>query len=649
MQLVQLELRNYLAYQSAVIHFPTSGLSLIAGPNNAGKSALLSAIDALVQIAVEGSRAHSGTTRAELIATYRLSDEERITWITGAGESDRTDGWLSSDALRFVEWDLAQAPDNRFYALEVRASDAKGRLHPVVTKEERDPLGVAFRTTPFTTWLGTHDPADAFEITTRQRGATADSLFAGQFPSIPLLGAWLAEWRVNTYHFGPLRIGTQRSRSINATPRLAPSGENLPEVLHWFGNNRKDTFGQIRDTISRLVPQVGELTTPVEGPQVEVAFDGEAGRRNLKDLGTGVEQLLLTAVAGITQPRPSLMLIEEPETALHSEAQRWLLAYLEEWSLDRQFVITTHSGIFLDRAPQGRAPVWLVERDSGVSTLRLATDAPADVLAALGVRLSDVLSARGLLLVEGRSDRDVILRWFGDTLNKARIIVVESGGGDAVWDVEQLTRWITAANQLSQPCLFIRDRDEMDEQAVRSVAASSKVKVLAKREIENYLLDPAAVRAVVSRLLGGESMAPSESAIAEQLEATAELLRPVVLLKRVAFKLGRFRPIGRRDLTRLAKTPTLERLKEALEKNRAPLDGVDGIWAAEQARLDRQWKGARLALAPGEELLSAVWTGVGLSFDKNRDCISIAELVAPPKELVGSIEAFAEQVRGGAR
>jgi hypothetical protein len=53
---------------------------------------------------------------------------------------------------------------------------------------------------------------------------------------------------------------------------------------------------------------------------MRVVFASSAGELNLKDLGTGVEQLLMTLVVGLTEQAPLTLLIEEPETNLNPMA-----------------------------------------------------------------------------------------------------------------------------------------------------------------------------------------------------------------------------------------------------------------------------------------------------------------------------------------
>lgn len=89
MKLRRLEIHNFRAFTRAAVDFPESGVLLIAGANNAGKSALLSAID---MVAFGGSlpeiQHHGSTEPTAMTATFALDDDERSSLLHGVGVSD---------------------------------------------------------------------------------------------------------------------------------------------------------------------------------------------------------------------------------------------------------------------------------------------------------------------------------------------------------------------------------------------------------------------------------------------------------------------------------------------------------------------------------------------------------------------------------
>lgn len=103
----------------------------------------------------------------------------------------------------------------------------------------------------------------------------------------------------------------------------------------------------------------------------EIRFDGV----NLGLLSDGTLRVVEILVT-LLQPATRVLLIEEPELAVHPGLLERLLAVLDAYSLDRQIVVSTH-------APQvvnwGRPEdLRLVEREDGVTSVRPLADADPD-------------------------------------------------------------------------------------------------------------------------------------------------------------------------------------------------------------------------------------------------------------------------------
>jgi predicted ATP-dependent endonuclease of OLD family len=218
--------------------------------------------------------------------------------------------------------------------------------------------------------------------------------------------------------------------------------------------------------------------------------ENAVGDLNLKDLGTGVEQLLMTLTVGLMEAPPFTLVIEEPETNLHPAAQRALLGLLQAWAADRQGIIATHSPVMLDWSPGGDR-LWLVTRNQETSHVDPVGEDPLPVLRSLGVRLSDVLSADRILVVEGPSDEEILAAWFPGLLRNPRVAVIRGGGGDYASHANQLASWLAGIDRAGlRSVLYLRDRDELSAATLERLTASPAVYVLERRELENYLLEP---------------------------------------------------------------------------------------------------------------------------------------------------------------
>lgn len=146
----------------------------------------------------------------------------------------------------------------------------------------------------------------------------------------------------------------------------------------------------------------------------------------------------------------------------------------------------------------------LVARHEGASQARSLGSDALDALEELGVRLSDVLSADRLLLVEGPTDEALLRVWFPEELANQRVAVVNAVGGDNARYARHLRTWLAEADLLGdRRDLFLRDRDELSEADIKSLEAGGFVCVPLRREIENYLLDAAALADFVNTKLAG--------------------------------------------------------------------------------------------------------------------------------------------------
>lgn len=391
MKLRRVQLRSYRAYREANADLPEAGLMLLIGANNAGKSALLSAIDLIAARPWPGPVRHAGSEQpATVTATFELSDDERSAAFSG---SPRQDEWLASPAMERVELRFEETLTGQHFLLaQVAVSDGQGDM-PVVGTGAYDGAQTNFSSVDLSSFFQQLPPHNSFPAPAVSGGVSTFQPELVLDQGMPLLRAPLDEWRAGVFHFSTQRPGTDRVRPLSLAGTLDPGGINLAEALAHLHMNLDPDYGKIEQAMNAIVPELGQLVVPPAGPQqIEVAFEDPhlKARHNLKDLGTGVEQALLSAYVGIRQPRGSVVMVEEPETNLHPAAQRELLRCLKEWSGDRLYIASTHSTVFLDQGAED-ATVLLVERSEGVSTVRKSNTAMPEVLRSVGARPSDVL------------------------------------------------------------------------------------------------------------------------------------------------------------------------------------------------------------------------------------------------------------------
>lgn len=304
MKLESLALSDFRAFHTGAVTVPSNGIVLIFGENNAGKTSLLSAFDSLTELDGPMVAAHvGGAGNAGLNATFRLSPDDRGRFLGP--------DWLATPAFTEMEFRYSRIAGG-FGPAIVRAVDTNGDWQTIATLDERRHLN----SIPFFEVFGFRPNSD-WNLSQAEQGSQNILVQMGPLRDV------FQEWVRGVYHFGSLRQGTTRSRPIGSHPFLETSGANLPEALLYLRTNREDKWAEFIDAVELILPGVGTLQTPTNG-EISVVFQDPVtgARHNLKDMGSGVEQLLLTAFVAVSQPDGSLIILEEPETNLHPGAQR---------------------------------------------------------------------------------------------------------------------------------------------------------------------------------------------------------------------------------------------------------------------------------------------------------------------------------------
>ncbi|RYU15550.1 ATP-dependent nuclease [Nocardioides iriomotensis] len=116
-----------------------------------------------------------------------------------------------------------------------------------------------------------------------------------------------------------------------------------------------------------------------------------------------------------------LILVDEPEAALHRSAEARMADYLSTLATDgsTQLLLATHSPELLDL---NAASVYEIARRNGRRRLSQLTSVAREDMDELGLLPSDLLRRqRGFILVEGLHDEVVLDELFGDELRRQRV------------------------------------------------------------------------------------------------------------------------------------------------------------------------------------------------------------------------------------
>jgi hypothetical protein len=466
-------------------------------------------------------------------------------------------------------------------------------------------------------------------------------------PSLSWLQNRLARYLASSFFFHPFRHSARRLPSQEAN-RLAQDGANLVQVLATILGRDRPKFEQIERFVHAAVPGLGHLQTPPRGTGTEVGFrfPDDGYFVHLHDMGGGIEQLLMVATVLLTTDATSTLFLEEPESHLHPGAQRFLVGRLRGGG--RQVFLTTHSPVLVNA---GRLQsIYRVTFGPARTSVALLgdTDPLGVLLEDIGARNSDVLLSDAVLFVEGPADNGALTAWsetLGIPLAEHNVTVLTMGGGEHAGRGAPIRSAVLAgiSQRAPVPHRFVLDRDERGEAELAALrkALGERACILARRELENYLLVPRAIRAAIRSKCRDRAATvemvdrTSDEEVGRMIRVAADRFYPVILLKRIRLELGGLpggllpreviaELIPRVDGPELAEA-VRARLQQRVGEYVAGMD-IDAIVRTQKAALDAEWgdPGRRLWLAPGEEFLGAVFSHFGTEYAKPKDAVRIA-------------------------
>lgn len=435
-------------------------------------------------------------------------------------------------------------------------------------------------------------------------------------------------------------LGRLSSLSIlHLTERRRPIGKEEAQRLLSLKVRRggPDVLRNIQQTVSALLGV--EIDAFESGPS---AGRGESvAELDVDDFlvevnGSGIREAL-RLVLDVEFEHPAILLVEEPEIHLHPGLEISMMQFLKRISLRCQVFVTTHSTSFLDTAEMKN--VYLVSKQESTKTAIQMIDldeAETEIPRELGLRLSSLFMFDRLVFVEGPSDESIIREWaamLDINLSQSNVgFVPMRGARNFAYFAAEATLAFLSKRQVAM--WFIVDRDERDDSDVAKLhqltGSKASVRVLERREIENYLLCPRALadfirmkRTLLGAAGGSSVPGPSESDVTKAIESCAEKLKGIAIDKRVARIVCR--PVFPNLKQVFEETPNetarermeleIRRMIEQLEKAGAQ---VEQAYKEQSKHVGSAWSAKRHHLIPGDLLLDAVCREFGVRYKKER-------------------------------
>ncbi len=459
--LKRIELDNFKAFERLSAAFGKS--TFVVGPNNAGKSTLLSAL-----------RLASGLLRQ----ASRVGPDR-----TGMYKANQYLGYgFDSERLGLVEENLRH---------EFR--DVETSIHLVFD-------GGARLRAVWPAGLDEDDrPASPFffvEVDNRPQPRTPAAVRAA-FPTIGVVPMLAPIERTETV-LDPKTV----KRDLGG--RL--SSRHFRNELHLLPENE---FEQYRQLVRRRAPEIElrslDLRMAPGGMQLDLFYEDE-GHRVPKEIcwaGDGL-QVWLQVLYQINRLRDvDVLILDEPDIYLHADLQRRLVQILEE--LDAQTILASHSPEVLGEAHTENV-LWVDKSRRravrGSDGLTFSADA---IGSQFNVRIARALRSSVALFVEGKDMK--IIRNLARTSGADRIAdetglaVVPLDGFSNRTNVTPFKILVDEFLEGSVKSFVILDRDYRSEATCRSIVAEFDsigigCHIWGRKEIESYLLVPSALARV---------------------------------------------------------------------------------------------------------------------------------------------------------
>jgi len=324
--------------------------------------------------------------------------------------------------------------------------------------------------------------------------------------------------------------------NMQAVDELTPNVQALTRFLDTLSGNNRRKFQQLESFVTRVFPEIEFVNLEKRQNAVSLTLTRRGSDTSipLSYWGTGVEQVLAIAAFVLTAPAGSMLLLDEPHSYLHPAAECEVVEFLKEHS-EHRYVISTHSATLINAVPADQ--IVVLNSNKIAREDRTQSHCAAEVLYSLGYRNSDLLFSDRLVFVEGESDQEILPVLLGKSGGISPSDIVRTGfpkmdgegklrGTSSQTSLLFFEKFLKGLGNSSLPRIYLFDGDcsEDDRKLVQGTRAidgtkAASVVFLSRREIENYLLVPAAIAAAISELLAvdGNNAGPREDAVRQDL------------------------------------------------------------------------------------------------------------------------------------
>lgn len=346
--LKRLMVKGFKSLEEVEVEFPR--MAVLFGPNAAGKSNLLDAIQALSRI---GTSRTLSDALSEPIRGYPI---EAFTFPAGGLPS-----LLSQDAASFsLETRLEVSKERYLYQYRVAVEIQPGSGSLSVRDEYLAALGKRGepKGSPSVEKVDNQvrirrksKPANPRrEDVGLNYAILSDPRLSGiEYRAIERCRNELSGWR--TYYLDP-RVAMRSARPPSDVRDIGVLGEDIAPFLYRLRAEQPKHFAAVKRTLRSLIPGVEDLAVDLDKKRgtldVLVRQDGKEFSSRIVSEGT-LRVLALCALT-VNPWSGSLLAFEEPENGVHPRRLELIVQLLASLAVDqgRQVIVTTHSPLFCD-------------------------------------------------------------------------------------------------------------------------------------------------------------------------------------------------------------------------------------------------------------------------------------------------------------
>ncbi|MEH2424148.1 MAG: AAA family ATPase [Nostoc sp.] len=295
---------------------------------------------------------------------------------------------------------------------------------------------------------------------------------------------------------------------------LKSNASNLAEVLFILQGKIPGMFAQFNKLVSDILPEIKWVSVVMrDDTNVEIlVWNTDNLHRNdlslpLSSCGSGVSQVLAILYILVSSEEHRTLIIDEPQSFLHPGAAKKFIETIKQFPQHQYFIATHSPEIIASANPSTIIKLQYQDCETTTSVINpKEIESQNEILAELGVRLSDVFGADSILWVEGQTEEIcfplILEKVARTTLMGIKILSVNST--DALLDgkrsdlVFDIYKKLTTRATLFPPAIgFIFDRESKTETKIQELKKRG-VTFLRLPMYENYLLYSEVISVVIN-------------------------------------------------------------------------------------------------------------------------------------------------------